>query len=513
MNIRRLLLPSLSTWVWLLFCLGLSLSNWRLVLINGDGDACLHWRIGHWMIEHRTVIRTDVFSHTRAGAPLISKEWLGEVLFAAMGDALGWNGIVLLAAALIATTLWLLHRQLLAEGNEPLLSTALTLVAALSCSAHWLARPHLFTQLLAVLLAWQVRWFDLGRLRAQPLLLRLAPLTVLWVNLHGAFFTGFVIIGTFFLGNIVTLLICERTAQPVVRRKLITLAVLAAAFALAALCNPNGWKLPAHVMEFLRDPVLAHYANEFRSPNFHSPGTRGFMVELALVAVMLITLRPKLGASDIVIMGTWGFLALLAARNAPIFALMVTPIIAAQWQTALQKGGKNRLLDRYRRFSANLTQFNRTAGGCATVMLVLIALLAVMAKPRVLGGDVIVASNVLSSRFPVAATAFVNSHASAVSGELFNDYGWGGYLILKMPAHKVFIDGRNDFYGADLIRQFDDVNRVHQNWNAVLQEHNVGWTILPRAHALNSLLALRGDWRRVYSDNVAVIYARDSREP
>ena len=115
MNLRRLLLPSFSTWLWLLFFLGLSLSSWRLVLINADSDPSFHWRIGNWMIEHGQVIRTDQFSHTRFGAPLISKEWLSEILFAAAGNLLGWNGIVLLSATLIATTMWLLHRRLLAQ--------------------------------------------------------------------------------------------------------------------------------------------------------------------------------------------------------------------------------------------------------------------------------------------------------------------------------------------------------------------------------------------------------------
>jgi hypothetical protein len=102
--------------IWLVVLLTLCLSNWRLVMINADGDPSLHWRIGHWMIEHRAVIRVDQFSHTRFGAPLISKEWLSEVIFAAADDRLGWNGAVLVGALLIATTLWLPYRWLQAEG-------------------------------------------------------------------------------------------------------------------------------------------------------------------------------------------------------------------------------------------------------------------------------------------------------------------------------------------------------------------------------------------------------------
>ncbi|HUI05630.1 MAG TPA: hypothetical protein VL486_01345 [Verrucomicrobiae bacterium] len=510
---RHWWLPSFSQFIWLAFFLGLILTQWRLVLINADGDPCLHWRIGQWMIQHRAVIRVDAFSHTRDGAPLISKEWLAEVAFATLGDAFGWNGIVLLSAVLIATCLCVLHRQLLAEGNEPLLSTALILVAAWSCSVHWLARPHLFTHLFAVLFAWQLRWFNLGRLRAQTLFLSLVPLMILWVNLHGAFFTGLVVTGTFLVGDGVTVLVAEPTARFAARRRLVVLAALGLACMLATLLNPNGWKLPAHVLEFLRDPFVSRYANEFRSPNFHASGAHGFVAELTLVALTLLIMRPKLGVTDMAIVATWGLLALLAARNVPIFALMVTPILAAHWQTALRSRNPSPALDRYCRLSANLTQINRTADGRVITAVVLVALLAVMAKPRLVGGDPLIATNILSNRFPVAATGFIAAHPRAVNGEMFNDYGWGGYFILAMPEHKVFVDGRNDFYGADLIREFDAVNQVHRDWETVLEKYRVGWTILPRGHALNNLLALRDDWHRVYADKVAIVYARDLRKP
>ncbi|HUJ11028.1 MAG TPA: hypothetical protein VL171_13470 [Verrucomicrobiae bacterium] len=506
---RRWWLPSFSQFIWLAFFLGLVLTQWRLVLISADGDACLHWRIGNWMIQHHTVIRFDAFSYTRGGAPLISKEWLGEVLFAAMGDFLGWNGIVLLAAMLIATTLWLLHRQLLAEGHDLLISTALVLAAALACSVHWLARPLLFTHILAVIFAWQLRWFHLDRLRAPKLLFRLVPLMLLWVNLHGAFFTGFVIIGTFLVGTSIALLRCRPTEQTILRRKFGVLVLLTTACGLVTFLNPNGWKLPLHVLEFFHDPTLAHYTNEFRSPNFHSAGAHGLLLEFGLLAFILLVLQPRLSTTDIVVIGVWGLLALFAARNIPIFALMITPSLAACWQKQLENSPARNFFW-YRQLSANLTQINRTADGRIVTLCSVGLLLVIAAKPRLVGGNPVLTTDVLSNRFPIVATAFINSHPDAVKGEMFNDYGWGGYLIFAMPDHKVFIDGRNDFYGAAFVREFDRANRALPGWDAVLKRYNVGWTILPRTHALNSLLAISPGWRLVYTDEVTAVYGRAS---
>jgi hypothetical protein len=505
---RNRWLPSIGLSLWLIFLLVLSLSQWRLALINSDGDSCLHWRIGQWMIQHHTVIRADVFSNTRAGVPLISKEWLAEVLFAVAGNAAGWNGIVLLSAMLIATCLWLLYRELLSEGNDLLLSIILVLFAAMSCSVHWLARPHLFTHVLVVVFTWQLRSFDRGKLPMHTLFLRLVPLMVLWVNLHGAFFTGLVIIATFVLGNALTLPTCQRGARPGIFRKLGALIGIWIACGLATFLNPNGWQLPAHVLEFLHDPLLAQYANEFRSPDFHGNGVHGFLIELGLVAVLLLVVRPKLNATDITVVGTWGLLGLLAARNVPVFALVVTPILAEHWQLAQARMDTSRWLGSYRRFSANVTRLSDAGDGRPAAGLALIVLLLTLAGPRRSNGEPIIATSLLSSHFPVGAVQFLQQNPGTVTGQMFNDYSWGGYLMLALPAHKVFVDGRNDFYGPEFIKEFDTVNGVRRSWDDVLQKYQVGWTILPSTHPLNNLLALRTDWKLVYTDPVATIYGK-----
>ncbi len=484
MNARRWWLPSVGVGLWLAFFLGLSLSDWRQVFISADGDPCLHRRIGDWMIEHRAVIDRDQFSHTRFGAPLVSKEWLSEVIFAAAGRAAGWNGIVWLSAALIATTLWLLHRQLIAEGCEVLLATGLVLVTALACATHWIARPHLVTHLLTAVFAWRLRRFERGAVSGRQLLLTLTPLMLLWANLHGAFFIGFVLMGIYLLGT--------RSG---------TLVWVMLACVGASLVNPNGWRLHEQVIGFLRTPELAALTNEFRSPNFHSGGTRGFLLELLALGGLLLVARPRLRATEVLLLGVWGYFALHSVRNVPVFAIVATPILAAHWNAFLQSAGPSRWMELYRRVSSRITSMNRSADGRALAAVAVVALLAASERG-------LVRTEVLASRFPVAAVEWLRTNEVAVSGEMFNDYGWGGYLMLAWPQRRVFIDGRNDFYGKELVEEFNTVDDVKPGWEAVLEKYRVGWTILPPKHGLNALLALHKDWRRVYADEVAVVYAR-----
>jgi hypothetical protein len=79
-----------------------------------------------------------------------------------------------------------------------------------------------------------------------------------------------------------------------------------------------------------------------------------------------------------------------------------------------------------------------------------------------------------------------------------------------LPDRKVFIDGRNDFYGPELVREYSEVSQLQPGWEVVLQKYGVGWTILPRAHRLNEVLALHPQWQVAHTDAVATVYCRRS---
>jgi hypothetical protein len=507
-SLRRWWLPSLTRFLWVAFFLAILLTDWRQVLINADGDPCWHWRTGSWMIDHHAIMRTDLFSHTRPGAPLVTKEWLSEVLFAAAGNGLGWNGITLVAALVIATTLALLHRQLLAESGDTLLSTALVMLAALTCSMHWLARPHLFTLLFVVVFAWQLRWFDRERVSTRQLFLRLVPLTVLWTNLHGGFLAGLTLIGLYFVGNTMRIVMEKPSSRPALRRRVITLGILGATCAFATLLNPNGWELHQHLLGFLRTPSQSHFTAEWNSANFHFAGMHGFTLQLLVLGFMLVALRRPWATTDLLLVGFWLYSGLNAMRNMPIFALIATPIFAEHLSAGWQ-GVRDFAWSRwFRRVESDMGALNRAAGGNGLVATVIVAILLILAKPMLVGGHQILETEISANRFPVAMVNYLRAHPETVHGEMFNEDGWGGYLIRYLPERKVFIDGRNDFYDQAFLREFTEVSQLKPTWEDVLRKYHVGWTILPVQHPLNRLLAQRADWRLVYADQVTTIYGR-----
>jgi hypothetical protein len=505
---RRWWLPSISVVLWLVFFLAANLSTARVMMVASDSDACWHWQQGNWMLEHHAVLRTEVFSHTREGAPLVDLWWLSEIVAALAGNLLGWGGIVLVASVVCATVVWLLHRQLLTEGNELLLSTVLTLLAAGVCATHWLARPHLATQFMAVIFACQLRWFERGRTTARQLLILLPLLMALWTNLHGAFILGFVLIGVYLAGAVMNWARATVEQRPALRQRVTVLVALGFACFLASLLNPNGWKLPVQVIRYTSSPLLMRSTQEFLPPNFHDPGNLPFVIVLIVILLMLLIVRPRLKVTDGLLLVAWLVLSLRMVRNAPVFALVVTPILAEQWNAYLCDAAPSRILRSYRNFSARLASVNQMAGARGLPALAVVAMILVLAKPRLFGGGPLLGTELPANQFPIAAVEFLRQTPKAVHDEMFNDYVWGGYFILAMPERKVFFHPNALVYGEEVVREFLQVNNVQPGWEDVLKKYHVGWTILPREHQLNRLLAQRNDWKLVYADPVATIYGR-----
>jgi hypothetical protein len=474
------LVPSLSQWVWLMLLLLLLAQPWRTTMVAADGDACMHWRVGEWMLKNWQIIRADVFSHTRSGASIVSKEWLSEIIFAAAGRLGGLSGVTVVGALLIATTFALLHRQLLREGNDALVATGVALLAACAASAHWLARPHAFSFLMAAL------WYDALRRfertgSTRMLAAALCALTVLWVNLHGGYLAGFLVLGAYWLGAVM-----ERN-----RQKVVALTGVGLLCGIASLLNPNGYKLHVHNIRFLQSDFFKNWLAEYSSMKFDSPDALGFALWLALLFLTLALCRPKLSAASALVLISWTYFALYAARNIPLMAIFTAPIIASP----LSEAARNR----WRAVSERSARISAGGRGWPVIMAAAVVAIAFVPRPTTMPED----------RWPVTALEFIKQHPEKFTGNMFNQYMWGGYLMEVLPHHRVFVDGRADFYGEPLVKEFDDVTALHTNWTQILTKYEVTWTLMPTEHRLNAALPLAG-WQLAYSNNVATIFRRRS---
>jgi hypothetical protein len=86
----------------------------------------------------------------------------------------------------------------------------------LSSRVHWLARPHVFSLVLIVLL-YQI--LILHQEDRGNYLYVVPPMMLVWVNLHGGFIGGFIIMGIFLSGYFLGFLASNGEKRPISANK------------------------------------------------------------------------------------------------------------------------------------------------------------------------------------------------------------------------------------------------------------------------------------------------------
>jgi hypothetical protein len=109
-------------------------------------------------------------------------------------------------------------------------------------------------------------------------------------------------------------------------------------------------------------------------------------------------------------------------------------------------------------------------------------------------------------RFPVAAVD--RARAEGVSGRIFHEFTWGGYLLWAWPEQKVFIDGGSDFYGGELLRAHRHVLNIQPGWRDSLDTWRTDLVLVRTDGAMADELVHEPAWRPWYADSTATLFRR-----
>jgi hypothetical protein len=114
---------------------------------------------------------------------------------------------------------------------------------------------------------------------------------------------------------------------------------------------------------------------------------------------------------------------------------------------------------------------------------------------------------VVDLSYPEQGAQLIRSNYS--EARIFNAYEWGGYLIHELYPQKVFVDGRSDFYGDALLRDYDDVLNARENWRQILDEHRVNLIIVYPNSPLAEHLRDDPEWTHAITGPVEVVFLRE----
>ena len=427
----------------------------------GDPDTYWHLASGQWMLDHREILRADIFSSTVRGQPYSLGEWLGEVLQALAFDAGGWAGLAIFRAVLVWVGAFFVAR-LARRTGAPLVSALLVVIWAIVVfKTRWTDRPALFSFILFPVVLDLLYTARAGSRRA---LLAIPPLILLWANLHGGYAVGIALVFAF-------------AVEAVIRRQPARASFAVALIACIALSflDPETFGVAGAAGHALAPP---RFIAEEAPPDVLEPS--GFVFAAFVLATLGIALLDGGGLLDALVLLPLLWLALSAQRHLVFFVFAATPFVAAGAARAYA-----RLLPRAR----TVRPLPAPAAAALALLLSSGALVSAIGAP--------VAPD--ERAYPAAAVAALKTG----SGTLLNEYDWGGYLIYRVPERPVFVDGRLFPFSPGVLRDYRDAVELRQSWRDVLVKYDVREVLLRPAKPL--AVVLREDGWRVRAEGPGFI--------
>ena len=487
---RRHFLPSIPATVFVgVLCF--VMFGFQEPLLNSDGDLARHLRHGEYMLQHHALIRADPFSFTRPGQPFVGFEYGSQLIYTLVHRLGGLAAVTVFASLLIASAYALLSRYMIRRGVEPLFAGLVVAAAMISGMGHWVARPHLVTMVAVVILLELLA--PLGKRRLWPFV----PLFAIWTNLHGGFSYGLIVVGMYLAGAMAdAALDRDRSRRADVR-------FFAAALALATastLLHPRAIAVYRHIIGMFADKYIINHTGEFLSPDFHDSGSKLFLVVMLIAIGAAALSRRRLSRTATIVLVVGIYFALTHQRNATLFGLTALPLMAVELDSAWRRFGMLRGLR---------TGFEAASRGAATAAWVMPACALAIGLSLThgrLAGRHLLADRFSAKVFPVQAVE--QARAAGLSGRIFSDFAWGGYLLYAWPEQKVFIDGGTDFYGGKLMRQYAILYEDLPGWRSLVQSWDFSVLLLRPTAPLASEIMQGPGWRYWYCDATAVVLVR-----
>jgi hypothetical protein len=418
----------------------------------GDPGSLWHIVVGERILATREFLTRDPFSFSHAGDPWIAHCWLCECGLALLHRLDGLNTILAATATLLAVLYTWVAYRLLRAGLHPLLAVLLTLLAVLASAYNFHPRPHLLSIALLGCTFALLCDFESGRIPLRRLFW-LAPVFVLWTNIHGGMLGG--------LGTLAVTVFCWLAARwaglsglKLSPGQMLGLTSLVVGCALTAFLNPYGSTLPRTWFRLLASPLLPRLIDE-HAPLLQAGWAGGAVLLFGLIyLVALLGVLPSRPRVTWLVPVIWLALSFTRIRHGPLFAITAVLALAdmfphVRWVAWLARKGS--VMCRLRPQTAS--EYGKRFA-VAPVVLPCLAIFAVLAVQT------------CHLWFPDSRQQWVRLDPRSCPIELlpelrraecrepagtpiFNEMVYGGFLIYYTPGFRVFIDDRCELYGDD----------------------------------------------------------------
>lgn len=438
---------------------------------HADPDFGWHYRCGYELIHLHQPCINNSFSYFLSDYKWANPTFLYDALLSITFDIGGFLALSFLGTLILSLMIFIIFKIM--KGDILIKASLLILSTYLAWTTISLGFRSQFITLLFIFI--EIWLFLNKKWKLLPLLF------LIWANSHAGFFMGPIIFVFYLLDSIYKWL-----TKQIEKKELISTLTLFLISTLATFINPFGYKIYLEIYHHMQIPMNTIIA-EWVPPN----PIQIFII----IALSTAYILKHISSNDykkwniffvlLLILST--YLAITARRNLPIFYYIFALISSFEFRNF--------------RFSEKVRK-----------NLIDVLLLFMFAGMLSFG-----APNIYSTFMDIQIKKpFLENQLSffdGKSGNIYNTYEWGGFLIWKLPNMKIFVDGRMPAWiwenNESPYTTWLKITQTQLGWEQTLNKYHTDYLLIANGTFLDLLLkehAKDYNYQEVQRDEQGVIY-------
>jgi len=474
-------------------------------------DFWWHLKIGQVITEEGRIPDTNMFAWSLApDTPFFYGAWLGEWLLYQLYRLGGLEFIVLARNALAVGAFSLVALEARRRSGSWRLAGLVVALGAVMSAENLVVRPQMWVWPLFALNCVVLSRYAAGRLPPWALI-GVVPVVGVWTNVHGSFMLGLVLIGMFALGESISTVL--RQTGALTWRKLAWLYGASGLTVLATLANPRGVGVIAYVQDLLTDQPSQRLIAEWQPPTPSGITNVAFFASILFLLAALAYARRRPTPTSLIVLCGFLWLAWNGERYIIWYAMAAMPFLAELLGAGRRDGVSGSPAEPVRKPElTNYAAWRIVALNWAIVVFLTLPVLALqpwspysVPLSQMFGREPLsTGPPAISSATPMTATEFLRENPG---GSLFNEMGYGSYLIWALPKQPVFIDPRVELYPIEHWLDYIEISNGHQSLDR-LARYGADRVLLSRLEqpGLSSALAASASWQREYIDGLSEVW-------
>lgn len=463
-------------------------------------DFWWHLKIGELIQINGEIPTTNIFAWTLPpDHPYFYAAWLGEYLFYVIYLLGKIEAIMFMRNVLVLTVmiLWMIETR--RQSGSWRLTTITVILGGGMIFNNLAIRPQLWSVLAFIICVSILNRFKEGQLSSRWLILY--PLVMLfWVNVHGAFILGLVLLGIVCFGEFIRTFLKQDDHLP--WRQIGWLTLTGLATFLSTLINPRGIKIWNYVFQLSSSIDIRELNSEWQPPSPDGFAMTLFFASILIFIILLYYSSYRPTFTDLILGLSFLWLAWSAARHIIWYAMIILPV----------------LIRAIKHLPIKTPKFSSQRNWLNLVILIILFIPTILIQPWwierfplpdtywdvVYKGETI--GPLIGKENPLEAVEYLQQFPG---GNLYHYGEYGSFLIWALPDQGVFVDARVELYPRVL---WDDYFNISDGirYDELLAEYGVDRILLDIEEQPELKLALEDspEWVIEFQNEQTMIWSK-----